>query len=67
MRTPFTLRDWKQLPEGFPAQLFDGVLVREPSPTFGHQQLVGRLYRRLLERVEEERVVLAPIDVVIAD
>ena len=44
METRFTLREWMALPEGFPAQLFDGQLVREPSPTYGHQDLAGHLY-----------------------
>ena len=35
--TFFTRRDYEALPEGFPAQLVDGFLVREPSPSYGHQ------------------------------
>lgn len=65
VRAPFTLADWLRLPEGFPAQLFDGRLLREPSPTYGHQALVGRVYRRLVDLVGEDLVVIAPADVVI--
>ena len=67
MTTPFTLRDWVRLPEGFPAQLFDGQLVREPAPTYGHQDLVGRLYLAAVAVVPAARVVLSPTDVVIDD
>jgi len=63
--TLFTLADWKRLPEGFPAQLIDGCLVPEPAPTWEHQSLVGRLYRRLVEHLGEARVALAPSDVVV--
>lgn len=65
MTTLFTLREWKQLPEGFPAQLLDGCLVRDAVPTLGHQDLVGRLYLKLTSVLERRRVVLAPADVVI--
>ena len=65
MRTYFTLADWMHLPEGFPAQLIDGCLVREPAPTWGHQSVVGRLYRRLVDHLGEQHVALAPSDVVL--
>ena len=67
MKPGFTLRDWKALPEGFPAQLFDGQLVREPAPTYGHQALVGRIYAHLIGLFEPARVVMSPTDVVIDD
>jgi Uma2 family endonuclease len=59
----FTRADYDLLPEGFPAQLVDGDLVKEPGPTPYHQTLTGRLYRRLVDLVGEGRVVIAPIDV----
>jgi len=65
MQPLFTLEDWRRLPEGFPAQLLDGCLVREASPTYGHQDLVGRIYLHLVERLGRPLVVLAPADVVI--
>ena len=65
MRTYFTLADWMHLPEGFPAELIDGCLVREPEPTYGHQTLVGSIYRRLVELRGEAEVVIAPSDVVL--
>lgn len=61
----FTRADYECLPEGFPAQLVNGWLVKEPSPTYGHQALVLRLGRALASLVPEGLVVLAPADVVI--
>ncbi len=62
----FTRADYAQLPEGFPAYLLDGQLVREPAPTFGHQAVVGELHLRL-EAVARHRVLMSPMDVVIDD
>jgi Uma2 family endonuclease len=63
---PFTLSDYAKLPEGFPAQLLRGMLVKE-SPTFGHQIAAARIYRRVVAIVGERRAILAPVDVVIDD
>jgi Uma2 family endonuclease len=63
----FTRADYERLPEGFPAQLVDGFLVKEPSPTPYHQTLAGRLHRRLVDLVGDGRVVIAPADVWIDD
>lgn len=65
MEALFTLREWKQLPEGFPAQLVDGRLIRTASPGFDHQDVVGEIYRSLVEVVERRRVALGPTDVVL--
>jgi Uma2 family endonuclease len=65
MEERFTLKEWNALPEGFPAQLFDGQLVREPSPTYGHQDLVVEILTRLLGLTERGKVVVSPTDVVI--
>ena len=65
MQAHFTLTDWMRLPEGFPAQLIDGCLVREPAPTWEHQSLAGRIYRRLVDSQGEQRVAIAPSDVVL--
>ncbi len=62
----FTRREYNQLPEGFPAYLLDGMLVREPAPTFSHQAIVGALYLRLVA-VAPRRVLMSPVDVVIDD
>jgi Uma2 family endonuclease len=59
----FTRADYELLPEGFPAQLVAGRLVREPSPTYGHSYFSGQLYARLLALVGPARAVHAPQDV----
>ncbi len=63
----FTRADYEQLPEGFPAELIDGMLVKEPSPTWDHQTFVGRLFTRLQNYAGAGRVVVSPIDVFIDD
>ncbi len=64
--TRFTRDDYMRLPEGFPAQLIEGELIREPAPTYGHQRTVGKLYQALCRIVQDDRrVVLSPIDVFI--
>ena len=65
MSATFTRRDYSLLPEGFPAQLIHGQLVKDPSPTYGHQRLAGRLRDALVRHVEPDLVVMAPADVVI--
>jgi Uma2 family endonuclease len=59
----FTRADYELLPEGFPAQLIDGWLVKDPGQTYGHQSLAGRLHARLGSLVGLDRVLFAPIDV----
>jgi Uma2 family endonuclease len=61
----FTRADYDLLPEGFPAQLVQGSLVKEPAPTYEHQRLVGRLRDVLVPIVGPDLVVVAPADVVL--
>lgn len=61
--TRFTRADYDRLPEGFPAQLVEGFLVKEPAPTYGHQCFASRLHQRLLALVGPERALQAPSDV----
>jgi Uma2 family endonuclease len=63
----FTRADYNRLPEGFPAQLVDGFLFKEPSPTYGHQVFTGTLYAQLVALVGRKRAVVAPCDVAIDD
>ena len=63
----FTRADFDRLPEGFPAQLVNGWLVKDAARTYGHQGVAFRLCRQLCEIVGEARVFLAPIDVPIDD
>ncbi len=65
MATLFTRALYNQLPEGFPAQLIEGVLVREPAPTYGHQHIVSRLHVQLAALVGTDRALTSPSDVVI--
>jgi Uma2 family endonuclease len=67
MTTVFTRRDYERLPEGFPAELVEGVLVKEPSPTFGHGACGSVLFRRLVELVGPMRCPLTPVDVLVDD
>jgi Uma2 family endonuclease len=61
----FNRSDYDQLPEGFPAQLVEGELVRGPAADYGHQRIVSRIHLRLADLVGPDRVVESPIDVVL--
>jgi Uma2 family endonuclease len=60
---PFTRADYERLPEGFPAQLVEGELVRDPAPTYGHQWTILALLHLVEHLVRPGLVVLPPIDV----
>lgn len=61
----FSQQDYFALPEGFPAQLVGGMLVKSPSPTAGHQVILGRLFGLVLPLAGPTRALVAPIDVVL--
>jgi len=61
----FTRTDYDRLPEGFPAQLIGGTLLKEPSPTYEHQSLQMELLRMLMPLVPRGRLIAAPADVAI--
>lgn len=65
MRDVFTRKDWARLPEGFPAELVEGFLVKEPSPTYGHQHIAARIRHQLLDLVGPARVPDTPADVAV--
>ena len=67
MTALFTRTDYAKLPEGFPAQLVEGFLVKEPSPTYGHQRVQSRLLAKLYALLEADLVLAAPADVAIDD
>lgn len=67
MRDYFTLRDWERLPVGFPAQLVEGQLVKEPAPTYGHQRIAARIRHALVMLVGPDRVPDTPSDVLVDD
>ena len=62
---PFTHEDYFALPEGFPAELLDAMLVKEPTPEAWHQRIVLELAIRARAAVGAERVTIAPMDVVL--
>ena len=64
-RDRFTVDDYLALPEGFPAQLIEGGLVKEPAPTWKHQGIVLALATRLVHVAGLERVLVAPADLVL--
>lgn len=65
MSTAFTRADYDRLPEGFPAQLIEGFLVKQPAPTYGHQALIMEIVSKLLALVPKGLLVTAPSDVVL--
>ena len=67
MRTRFTRTDYDALPEGFPAQLVDGMLVKEPASTYGHGRVSTRIQAALLRFVAPDLVPAPPSDVLIDD
>ena len=65
-----TVADYKKLPEGAPFELIRGNLVKEPSPTYGHQDLVIRIASKLLTYTDQfdlGKTLVAPFDVYLDD
>jgi Uma2 family endonuclease len=65
--TGFTRADYFLLPEGFPAQLVGGTLVRDAVPACGHQNLASRIHVLLARLVGVDRVAEGPVAVVVDD
>ncbi|MHC5010505.1 MAG: Uma2 family endonuclease [Planctomycetota bacterium] len=63
MEALFTRADYERLPEGFPAQLVEGLLCREPAPRYAHQRTGARIRRRMLALVDADLVPDSPVDV----
>jgi Uma2 family endonuclease len=66
-RALFTRADWDRLPEGFPAQLIGGQLVKEATPLYGHGVYITRFMAALLRIVDAGRMPNQPVGVVIDD
>ena len=52
-----------------PCELWDGELIMPPAPSFDHQKILLRFYRRLHEWVSKRKlgeVIAAPIDMVLS-
>ncbi len=62
---PFTRADFMSLPEGFPAQLLGGSLVKEAAPTYGNQFVASRIHQALLPLVGADRAFDCALDVVL--
>ncbi len=65
MLAAYTRADYDRLPEGFPAQLIDGFLVKEPAPTYGHGRIAARIRAQLVALVGPDLVPDTPADVAI--
>ncbi len=66
---PRRAADYWQLPEGEPVELIHGRFIMSPSPTFGHQVVLGCLTSFFFEvaRKSGGLSVPAPADVVLSD
>ena len=63
----FTRKQYELLPEGFPAELIEGFLVKTPSSTNRHGRVGSRIRAALLPLVGPDRLPLTPADVAIDD
>ena len=61
----YTRAEYDRLPEGFPAELVEGCLVKEPAPAFDHGRTGARLRAILQEHVGIDRLPLTPCDVAV--
>ncbi len=61
-----TRKDYEALPEGAPFELHDGVLVKQPSPRYGHQRLQAWIFAQLVAQFGTNGLVVAgPVDVLV--
>ncbi len=65
MTTLTTRKEYELLPEGTRVELCDGMLVRQPSPRYGHQRVQAAILKRLHSLVETARAVPGPVDVLV--
>ncbi len=63
MTALYTRAQYKLLPEGFPAELVEGQLVRDASPMFGHQRVGFAIAEQLKRLVGARRMGIAPVDI----
>ena len=61
MHPRFTRAEYDRLPEGFPAQLIGGCLVKDPPRTYGQAVLKSQLFSDLAGRFKAGFVVPGPI------
>ncbi len=65
MTVLFTRKDYEALPEGTPVELHDGLLVKQPSPTSGHQRIASRVLAALSALLGPDRIAPGPVDVLV--
>ena len=67
IKPPKTLLEvYQSLPEGTLAQLINNQIVMSPAPTDAHQKVLDKIYRRLGDYIEENKLGetrVAPYDV----
>ena len=67
----WTVREFRELPEGTRCQLIEGELVMSPAPRFFHQRIVLRLAHMILSFLDRNpgvgTVVVSPIDVYLTE
>lgn len=65
----YTYKDYEKLPEGAPYQLIGGDLVKSPSPTVLHQEIIAVLFRKFLPLQDKGKgkVLFAPLDVYLSE
>jgi len=69
----FTYEDYLKLKDepGYRHEVLDGILVKEPSPTFRHQRVLFRLSRQLADFFDGfdpgGEIVIAPMDVTLSE
>ncbi len=66
-QVPRTALDvFRLLPEGTLCEVIDNVLYMSPAPKYSHQRLLGLMFRKISQHVEElsvGEVIISPFDV----
>ncbi len=65
MTVLFTRRDYEKLPEGMPVELHDGLLVKQPSPRYGHQRIQMAIAVAWGPLLPPGQVIPGPADVLV--
>ena len=65
MTVLFTRHDYEALPEGTPVELHGGMLVKQPSPRWGHQRIQNRILTALGRVLGPDAFGAGPVDVLV--
>jgi len=60
-----TRKDYERLPEGLPVELCDGMLVKQPSPRWGHQRIQSAILQKLQALLGPALAAPGPVDVLV--